>query len=487
MEPSAPAYYAAFAAKDARFDGRFFVGIASTGIYCRPVCRARLPKPANCTFFSSAAGAEQAGFRPCLLCRPELAPGLANPDGYATLARRTADLIEEHCSAGLDLATIADRLGYTARHVRRVFAAELGVTPVQYLQTSRLLLAKRLLTDTDLAVVDVALASGFGSLRRFNGAFKQHYRLSPTGFRKQLKTAPGQVNPGITVAMGYRPPYQWDAALTFLAGRAITGVEAVDEGGYARTVRIVADDGQVITGWLRVSPQPQKPAVLVTLSPTLLPVISQVLARVRRLFDLDCEPNIIAETLEPMNAIRPGSFVPGLRVPSCFDSFEMACRAVLGQQVTVRTASLLAGRIVQRFGTPIDTGIAGLSHSFPTTTQVLALADDIEEHFGVLGVVSARSRTIVRLADAIERGELDLTNAANPPDQIEKLLAIKGIGPWTANYIAMRALAWPDAFLETDSAIKKALAPRTPKQIRQLAEDWRPWRSYATFGIWNSL
>lgn len=484
MTAISSSYYAAFAAKDARFDGRFFVGVQSTGIYCRPVCRARLPKASNCTFFSTAASAELAGFRPCLLCRPELAPGISVTDGNATLARRAAQLIEAHCSDGLGLELLADRLGYTSRHVRRAFTEELGVTPIQYLQTCRLLLAKQLLTDTELPVVDVAMASGFGSLRRFNGAFKQHYRLSPTMLRRESHPEP---KPGITVALGYRPPYEWDAVLSFLAARVITGVELVKDDSYARTARFFTADGRIMSGWLKVTHQAYRQRLLVTLSPSLLPVISQVLSRVRILFDLDCEPRIIADSLESMNEVRPGSLVPGMRVPGCFDPFEMVTRAVLGQQISVKSAGTLAARIADRFGTPIETGIEGLTGAFPTAAEVLQLADNIEEHFGVLGVVSARSRTIAALAAAMEHGELELENSPAPSREVEKLLDIKGIGRWTANYIAMRVMAWPDIFLETDAGIKKALAPLTPKQSLELAESWRPWRSYATFALWNSL
>ncbi|MGI5952157.1 MAG: AlkA N-terminal domain-containing protein [Brooklawnia sp.] len=292
---------------------------------------------------------------------------------------------------------------------------------------------------------------------------------------------------GLAAELEYRPPFHWDALLDFLAGRAIGGVEQVVDASYARTARIRRPNGEEVTGWLRVWHRPENHALVVYLSPALLPVSEQVLARVRRLFDLDCAPLVIAEALQPMNELRPGSFVPGIRVPGCFDEFELVCRAVLGQQVSVKSASTLATRITQHFGSPIDTGVAGLTHSFPAPTQVLQLADDIEDQFGRLGVVSARSRTILALAAALHLGEIDLSHSPDPAREMQKLLGIRGIGPWTANYIAMRAMAWPDAFLETDAAIKKALAPRTPRQSLHLAEAWRPWRSYATFALWNSL
>lgn len=478
--------YAAFKAKDARFDGRFFVGISSTGIYCRPVCRARQPKAENCTFYTTAAQAEQAGYRPCLLCRPELAPGTARVDANANLAHRAARLLEENCGSGQSLEEIARRLGCTDRHLRRVFTAAYHVSPVQYLQTCRLLLAKSLLTDTSLTVLDVAMASGFGSLRRFNDLFKKQYHLSPTALRKStLETR--KKNGGVTLALGYRPPYPWAQMLAFLAGRAIAGVEVVAGGEYARTVRMRSAEGKDLFGWVRVGHRPQKNVLCVTVSEGLLPVLPQVLARVRHLFDLYCDPHAVYETLRTMNDIRPGLCVLGTRLPGCFDAFEMATRAVLGQQITVKAAGTLAGRMVAAFGTPVETEIEGLTHVFPSPQDILALDGPIEGHLGPLGVIAARARTIYELARMMARGEIDFDLCAAPEAEMQKLMAVRGIGNWTAQYIAMRAMEWPDAFLETDAGVKKALAPRTPKEMLQMAEAWRPWRSYATVNLWNTL
>ena len=289
MKETADFLYQAFKARDTRFDGRVFVGISSTKIYCRPVCHARQAKKENCTFFSSAAEAEQAGYRPCLLCRPELAPGNSITDASSALAHKAARLMEEHCGDGQNVEELAARLGCSGRHLRRVFMEEYHVTPVQYLQTCRLLLAKNLLTDTDLSVLEVAMASGFGSLRRLNDLFKKKYNLSPTALRKNAARGKPQTN-AVTVGLGYHPPYRWEEILDFLAKRAIPGVETVSEGAYLRTVRLKGRDGATFCGWIKVENSPKKNMLSVTLSDTLIPVLPQALARVKHLFDLYCEP-----------------------------------------------------------------------------------------------------------------------------------------------------------------------------------------------------
>ena len=480
------AWYTAFKAKDARFDGRFFVGVSSTGIYCRPVCRAKLPRAENCTFYASAAAAEQAGFRPCLLCRPEIAPGSAPVDASASLARRAARLLEDNCASEHSVVELAHRLGCTDRHLRRVFIGEYNVPPIRYLQTCRLLLAKSLLTDTNLSVIDVAMAAGFGSLRRFNTLFKTQYRLAPTALRQEAAQYK-ESDTGITLALGYRPPYQWERMLDFLAARAIPGVEVVRDGEYLRTVHIIREARPPLSGWIRIGNLPQKRVLTVTVDATLLPALSQVLARVRHLFDLYCDPGAVHETLAGMNAIRPGLCVQGTRLPGCFDAFEMAVRAILGQQITVKAARTLAARLVQAHGGSIATGIEGLTHVFPSPDVIVALDGPIGDHLGPLGITGARARTILALARAFTAGEIDFGRGIAPETQIEKLMAVPGIGVWTAHYLAMRAMGWPDAFLHTDVGVRKALAPRTPEQILALAESWRPWRSYATVNLWNSL
>lgn len=479
-------WYTAFKAKDPRFDGHFFVGISSTGIYCRPVCRARLPKAENCTFYITPAAAEQAGYRPCLLCRPELAPGSASVDASASLARRAAKLLEENSGAEHSIEELASLLGCTGRHLRRVFVAQYNVSPVQYLQTSRLLFAKNLLTDTDLSITDVAMTAGFGSLRRFNDLFKKQYRLAPTALRKQVDYAKEQ-GQDITLALGYRPPYQWPQMLSFLAIRAIPGVEMVKDNAYWRTVRLMNKDGQYVSGWLRVAHQPQKNALTVTISSALLPVLHQILVRIRHLFDLYCDPDVVYEALVSMNDIHSGLCVLGTRLPGCFDSFEMAVRAILGQQITAKAARTLATRFTQTYGTPVETGVEGLTHVFPSPDTIVTLEGDIADHLGPLGITGVRSKTILELARALMQGHINFNYCAQPELEMKKLMSIPGIGTWTTDYIAMRAMGWPDAFPHTDYGVKKALAPRTSKEIMALAGAWRPWRSYATINLWNSL
>ena len=477
--------YSAFKAKDARFDGKYVVGISSTKIYCRMICKAKLPKQENCTFYLTPAEAEKAGYRPCLLCRPELAPGMAKIDSTANLAYWTAKMLEENCSDDINLEKIAKKLGYTDRHVRRAFAAEYSVSPIEYLQTYRLLLAKNLLTDTSLSVLDTAMAAGFGSVRRFNELFKKHYNLSPTGLRKRTKESNGKKSE-ITLLLGYRPPYDWEKLLMFFNARSINGVELVKNGEYMRVVQMVTAKGGKIHGLIRVGHKPEKNSLAVTISESLLPVLPQVLIRIRRLFDLYCDPYTVYETLSKMNDIQQGLCVLGTRVPGCFDVFEMSVRAILGQQITVKAASTLVTRIVQTYGTPIKTGIDELTHVFPTAKNFLDMGELIKDNLGKLGVTAARSNTIFELSKAVVNKEIDFANI-QPHEEIKKLTSIKGIGSWTANYLAMRAMEWTDAFLETDVGVRNALPKYTPKEVLALAEQWRPWRSYAVLNLWNSL
>lgn len=478
--------YTAFMAKDTRFDGRFFVGISSTGIYCRPVCRAKQPKAENCTFYATAAEAEQAGYRPCLLCRPELAPGTSITDATANLVYRAARMLKESCGSGQGIEEIATRLGCTDRHLRRVFTSEYHVSPVQYLLTCRLHLAKNLLTDTNLSVLDVAMAAGFGSLRRFNDAFKKYYDLTPTDLRKRLSKEK-RLSPEITLSLGYRPPYPWEKMLEFLAKRAISGIEVIKNGEYMRTVYFVTAENKQIFGWLRVSHRPKNNTMAVTISETLLPVLPKVLARVRHLFDLHCDPDAVYETLQVMNHIRPELCVLGTRIPGCFDAFEMTIRAILGQQITIKAANTLANRFVQTYGKPIQTDVEGLTHIFPSPEDILSLDGKIENHLGPLGIIASRSKSIYELARMLSKEEIDFEFPQQPEEEIKKLLMVPGIGNWTAQYIAMRTMEWPDAFLETDAGVKKALEPNKPKEILKMAEAWRPWRSYATVNLWNTL
>lgn len=484
-EESRRRIYAAFASGDGRYDGQVYVGVSSTGIYCRTVCSARMPKFENCTFYRTPAEAEAAGFRPCMTCRPETAPGRAPVDAHENLARRAAAYLREMCASKRSVAELSARLGYTDRHIRHEFTKEFGVTPVQYLQTCRLLLAKSLLTDTDLPVSQVATAAGFGSVRRMNHLFQERYSMTPTDLRKHNPKKPSHAH-AITMRLGYRKPYRFGDLLEFFRARALARVEVVDEKSYARTVSLKDASGDWAVGWFRVEDNPEHASLTVTLSDTLLPVVSQVVSRIRHQFDLDSDPAAIAEGLASMEDIVDGAPVPGARLPGCFDPFETACRAVLGQQVTVKAANAIAGRIAEAYGHHLETGIEGLDRAWPTPEDVLSIPN-LESAFGELGVIKARTNVISRIAEGIADGTLSLTTGALFEKQIENLLSIKGIGPWTANYIAMRVLAYPDAFLEKDVGIIHALPDMEPKERLALAETWRPWRSYAVINLWNSL
>ena len=479
------ACYAAMQSHDVRFDGRFFCGVSSTGIYCRPICRVKLPKEGNCTFFVSAAAAEAAGYRPCLRCRPELAPGLAPVDSVPRLARNAALTMEEDCPPPRKVSEVAAILGISDRHLRRVFFAEYGVSPVRYLQTQRLLLAKSLLTDTQLTVTDVAMSAGFGSIRRFNDLFKEHYRLTPKELRKKGRSME-EDNDGITLFLGHRPPYAWDRLISFLAARAIPGVESVIGDTYRRTVAI-KKGATIHYGWISVANRPTQNTLSVTLATTLLPVLSQILARIRLLFDLNCSPEKVYEKLTTMNKLAPNICVPGIRVPGCFDPFEMSVRAILGQQVTVKAASTLAMRLVNLVGEKMDTPFEELAFAFPHPDRICALEGPIENRLGPLGITGGRARSILALATALTSNSITLSYSANPGEVMEKLRKLPGFGPWTVQYIAMRALGWPDAFPHTDYGVKKALSDRPPHEILTLSQTWSPWRSYATILLWNFL
>ncbi|MBJ6726846.1 AlkA N-terminal domain-containing protein [Geomesophilobacter sediminis] len=485
------ACYEAMRAHDARFDGRFFCGVSSTHIYCRPICRVKLPKSENCTFFPSAAAAEAAGYRPCLRCRPEIAPGLSPTDAPARLARKAAREIEEDSLADRSLAELAGSLGISDRHLRRLFFDTYGVSPVQYLQTRRLLLAKALLTDTELPVTEVAMTAGFGSIRRFNDLFRSRYRLTPANFRKagaaEEKGALNGAEPdAVTLFLGYRPPFAWDILLSFFASRAIPGVEVVRDGCYRRTVAIAKGE-TVYRGWISVSDVPRRNAVAVIVAATLLPVLPQVLARLRQLLDLDCNPEVVARSLATLARVSSSLPVAGIRLPGAFDPFESVVRAVLGQQVTVKAARTLATRIVGTFGNPVATPFPELTGTFPSPEAITSLEGTIEDRFGPLGIIGSRARSILALARGMVSGDLVLKPAADPGAEMKKLLGIPGFGAWTVQYVAMRVLGWPDAFPAADYGVKKALSALPPAEVSELVQGWSPWRSYATVSLWHAL
>ena len=470
--------YRALRARDARFDGRFFVAVSSTRIYCRPVCTVKPPRRENCRFYPSAAAAESAGYRPCLRCRPELAPGNASVDATSRVAQAAASLLEDRAMDEDGLPAVAARLGITDRHLRRAFGAEFGVSPVEFAQTQRLLLAKRLLTDTALPVTEVAFASGFGSLRRFNALFRERYRLQPAQLRRRGRAAAAPAADALHFELSYRPPYDWAALSAFLGARAIAGVEALEDGRYRRTVRI-AQEGKDHLGWIEVAPSPQKPTLRVAVSATLARVLPPVLSRVKSLMDLACNPVEVAQALGPLAQKHPG-----MRVPGAFDGFEIAVRAILGQQVTVAAARTVAGRFAAALGEPIETPFAALTTVFPTPQCV---ADAPPGRIARLGMPGARARTVLALARAVADGDLVLLPNADIESTLDKLRALPGVGEWTAQYIAMRALAWPDAFPHTDLGVMKALGTKDARRVLAAGEAWRPWRAYAVMHLWNSL
>ena len=462
----------ALEARDARFDGVFFVGITSTGIYCRPICPARATLRKNRRYFSHAAAAERSGFRPCLRCRPELAPGSARVDAVPRLAQSAARQIAAGALNGHDVDGLARSLGVSGRQLRRAMQQEVGVSPVELAQTHRLLLAKQLLTDTMLPISKVAYASGFQSLRRFNALFLERYRLNPQALRKSRAT---QSADSVRLTLSYRPPLAWDALLAFLSARAAPAVECVSGGVYARTMRV---DGHV--GVVRVSrPRPRADEPLqLEVSISLLPVLLPVVARVRRLFDLDAEPDAIATHLSKAGlTIRER----GLRVPGAADSFELAVRAILGQQVSVKGASTLMSRFTTAFGEPLVSDHALLTHLAATAERVAA-ASVME--IASLGMPRARATTIFELARRVASGELVIEAESDVRVLSRQLLDVPGIGPWTAEYIIMRAVHWPDAFPASDLVLRR-VAGVSAAQLLRRAEEWRPWRAYAAMHLWR--
>ncbi|MDQ7956119.1 MAG: AlkA N-terminal domain-containing protein [Pseudomonadota bacterium] len=476
------ACYLAMKTHDARFDGRFFTAVTSTGIYCRPVCRVKTPRRENCRFYRHAAQAEAAGFRPCLRCRPELAPRpdeaavWSTADASRLLGLQAARLMDDPAGSatGGSVAAVARRLGVSERHLRRIVEAQFGVSPLQYLQTRRLLAAKQLIADTTLPMTEVAMASGFASVRRFNAAFVSHYGLNPSALRR-AGPAPG--TQGIRVRLGWRPPYDVAAMLGFFARRAIPGVEQVAGDRLARTVR-VGHGAQTRAGWLSARFDVAAGELELSVDDALAPVLPAVIARVRALFDLDADPAAIDAALHAAFPLGDG-----VRVPGAVDGFELAVRAVLGQQVTVAAARTLGARLVQAFGEPLATPIPGLDRLFPTPAALAAASGDA---LGRLGIVRQRQAALQALAHETLEGRLALHPGADVARTCAALQALPGIGDWTAQYIAMRALRWPDAFPAGDVALQKALEVTGARAAAQASEAWRPWRSYAVLRAWHA-
>lgn len=469
--------YAALQTRDSRFDGRFFTAVQTTGIYCRPICPARIPKPENCQFFPSAAAAEDAGFRACLRCHPELSPGFWSRVTTEATVTRALNLIAAGVLDQGNVAELAGRLGVTDRHLRRLFIQHLGASPIKVAQTQRLQFAKQLLDQTALPITEVALASGFSSVRRFNHVMQQVYGRSPRELRQgKSKSAVLQLK------LPFIPPYDWAAIVGFLGKRSIPGVESVTAKSYRRTIVLNG-----VQGWVEVQPVEGKDYLLATIQFPQVKELATIVDRLRRLFDLNADVRTIGLQLS-QDARLKGAIAasPGLRVPGAWDGFELAVRAILGQQVSVAAATTLAGRLAAAFGEPVgfDPPIAGLTHMFPMP-EVIAQAD-----LSGLGITQARINAIVGLAQTLlDRPEL--FQAYPTLDEAVKVLcALPGIGEWTAHYIAMRTLREPDAFPATDLVLMKALAlddrKITKAECVARSEPWRPWRAYAAMHLWHS-
>ncbi|MBJ6765464.1 helix-turn-helix domain-containing protein [Myxococcaceae bacterium JPH2] len=471
--------YQSLCARARRFDGLFFVGVSTTGVYCRPICPARTPRMDRCSFYRTAAEAELAGYRACLRCRPELAPGQAPVDSVPRLVAAAVARIDEGVLNTSSVEALAEELGVTARHLRRALEAELGISPVDLAQSRRLALAKQLLHDTSLPLTEVAFASGFQSVRRFNALFRGRFGRPPSALRR----AGGKGTPSrsLVLRLDYRPPLDWEALLSFLRARAIPGVEHVSEGEYRRTVRW----GDT-SGWVVVRHAKARPALIAEVSLSLSSVLMGVASRLRALFDLDAQPALVHEALK-RDAVFEGTLRahPGLRVPGAFDAFELTMRAVLGQQVSVQAATTLSGRLAARWGTPLeDAPGPELSRLFPTAEEVAARTLD---EVAALGMPASRANSVLGVARALVQGTVRLERDTDAAEAIAALDALPGIGPWTAHYVAMRALRWPDAFPEGDLALRKALGGVTTKELSQRAESWRPWRAYAAMHLWARL
>jgi AraC family transcriptional regulator, regulatory protein of adaptative response / DNA-3-methyladenine glycosylase II len=451
-------------ARDPRFDGRFFIAVTSTGIYCRPVCPAPSPKAENVRYYPSAAAAAEAGFRPCLRCRPEASPGTPAWLGASVTVSRALKLIGESALDGGDVETLAERLGMGSRHLRRLFLRYLGATPVAVAQTRRVHFAKNLVDETNLPMTQVAMAAGFGSIRRFNATFQKLYGRTPSELRKTgSKASNGQPAGHYVFRLGYRPPYDWSSLVEFLSARATPGVEVVTPEEYRRTISV---DG--FSGEIAVRPVSGKHSLEVHIRYPNPAALFRVVERVRRIFDLGADPAEVSGHLGKDRRLKQVlKTCPGLRVPGCWDGFEIAVRAVLGQQVSVKGATTLAGRLALQFGTPVPGGEGLL---FPTA-ETLADAD-----LSAIGLTQQRARTIRELAEAVAGGSLKFDGSLDLETFEQKITRLSGIGPWTAQYIAMR-MGEPDAFPSEDLYLR---------EIAREADAWRPWRAYAAMYWWKS-
>ena len=482
--PNREICYRALQSRDPRFDGLIFVGVTSTGIYCRPVCPARTARFENCLFFGSAAAAQEAGFRPCLRCRPETAPDLASWRGTSNTVSRALALISDGAldGEGASVEALAERLGLGERQLRRLFLQHLGASPVAVAQTRRVLFAKQLIHETRMPMTEVALAAGFGSLRRFNEIFHDLFHRPPSALRRRTSATTAAAAAGVTLRLRYRPPYDWDSMLGYLQARAIPGVEVVENGGYLRTMEI---DGSV--GLVKVAHLPQRESLEVTIRFPSVRSFPAIVSRVRRVFDVGADIETITAHLScdpllaPLVAQRPG-----LRAPGGWDGFELAVRAILGQQISVLAARGLAAQLVALHGKPLPEDCVshpGLSHVFPTA-KCIATAESLG-----LGMPSARLASLKALAEAAAADPNLFRPFGTIEEAVARLRAIRGVGEWTAQYIALRAIREMDAFPASDIGLLRGAATReggrpSATDLLNRAESWRPWRAYAAQHLW---
>lgn len=477
--------YRALKTRDARFDGRFFTGVKTTGIYCRPVCPARTPLRKNVTFFACAAAAESAGFRPCRRCRPETSPGTPAWLGTSSTVSRAVRLIHEGYLDEHGADALAARLGVGERHLRRLFDEYLGAAPMEVALSRRLHLAKRLLDETGLPITDIAFASGFSSVRRFNDAFTKTFHRAPRDLRRERVSGTGKTSPSdlIEARLSYRPPFDWRGLLAFFGQRTLAGVESVDRQIYRRTIQSGAN-----TGVISVRHEAARRQLVVSVPAELVGSLPEITRRVRRLFDLEADPSGIRGVLSADNHLA--GLVrrrPGLRVPGAWDAFEIAVRAIVGQQVSVAAARTLCGRIVARHGTPLAPEYRnGLAHVFPTPGKLASA------RMSGLGLTGRRIATIRAIARGMAEGSLLIGTSADLEDTIARLIELPGVGAWTAHYIALRALGEPDAFPTGDLGLIRAWETvsqqeTSARKLDDIAEAWRPWRAYAALHLWTSL
>ncbi|HEX7667529.1 MAG TPA: AlkA N-terminal domain-containing protein [Polyangiaceae bacterium] len=478
MNLDADACYRVLRARDRRFDGVFFVAVTTTGIYCRPICPARTPGRDRVRFFARAAECEREGFRACFRCRPEVAPGkgAAAVDAKSALVRAALSKIEDGCLNEQSLEDLAKSLDVSSRHLRRSIEAEVGVSPVLLAQTRRLALAKQLLHDTRLPMAEIAHASGFASVRRFNSLVRARFGRPPTALRKEHGTKSSDGT--FALRLDYRPPFDWEHLLEFLGDRATTGIERVERGKYFRAVAI---DGEVHT--VAVENDEERSRIVAHVPAALAPKTMEISARLRHLFDLDARPSVIEEVLlhDPMLAPRVKK-QRGTRVPGAFDPFEIALRTVLGQQVTVKGATTLASRLVKAFGTNVDPK-SEIGWIFPAPERVASASI---ASIRALGMPESRAKTIQGVARAVADGVLDLSAGADPEHAARVMTSIHGVGNFTSHVVAMRALRWADAFPASDLGVRKALGSTSTKELERKSEAWRPWRAYAVIHLWRN-